>query len=678
VGLLIKLALIQFRSSQQRVLFTVLGTALTAALLSASSRLAFCMYMALSQASAVLRFGGITAGVQLDPTVVVAMFVFTIAIVVAFSFAVMANVFQMGARERVRQLGILKSVGATRRQIRFTASVAALIISTIGIPIGVFMGYAVMGLGIAQVNIFFEVFAITSGYEFHLSTAWYWQPLVLSALTSFFVILTSSQLPAYRIATISAIEGIRGEERSAVDVFARSHNTKRIVRFLRKSIGPEGALAFRLFQANMKNYTAAVVCLVASMAFAMAANTASLYYQEVIALTKANIENLDASVVITYQDSDSESSNVGGANLFRASEMQAITGSLRSYPGAGVVAISSNPLTYQVRASAAALTEEARERIPSYRINDGWIYLPVSLISADTETYHTLLDKAQVPSGSNVLINCLLAFDDRRELLEEQIFCPFVNQFQYFELLNDDPSSIGEDPIEGLQVRGDLTRTDLREDINFFLADIQQPDRDFLVNIVVPELDAPIVYWFIDVDDTEGFVEFARSTLAAKVPSERLHENFDMVNLSLRTEFLETATYSIVAFVYGFTALLVITGFSFVAGAVHTNIRMRARENAILKAAGMTEKSMNKTIAIEGIYYFLWVSLIGVPLGLLVSYVVYTLSDTLGFPYVVPWHALALSMLCVLAIVGTGIIASVQAFKKFNIIEVIDRADIGM
>ena len=56
------------------------------------------------------------------------------------------NSFSISVSERTRQFGILKSVGATKKQIRSAVLYEALLLSGIGIPIGLVVGCAGIGI----------------------------------------------------------------------------------------------------------------------------------------------------------------------------------------------------------------------------------------------------------------------------------------------------------------------------------------------------------------------------------------------------------------------------------------------------------------------------------------------------------------------------------------------------
>ena len=73
-------------------------------------------------------------------------FVAILVILIAMgSIALIYNSFSISVAERTKQYGILKSIGATGRQIRRTVFFEALVLSVIAIPIGLLVGCVGIG-----------------------------------------------------------------------------------------------------------------------------------------------------------------------------------------------------------------------------------------------------------------------------------------------------------------------------------------------------------------------------------------------------------------------------------------------------------------------------------------------------------------------------------------------------
>lgn len=106
---------------------------------------------------------------------------------------------------------------------------------------------------------------------------------------------------------------------------------------------------------------------------------------------------------------------------------------------------------------------------------------------------------------------------------------------------------------------------------------------------------------------------------------------------------------------------------------ITTNVALRAKEFAILKSVGMTNKEFNRMVRLESIMYSTRALMIGIPIGLLVSYGISQLFDAAAtdFGWIFPWSAIIISVASVAILVAGVMRYSVREIKKQNIIETI-------
>ena len=130
-------------------------------------------------------------------------------------------------------------------------------------------------------------------------------------------------------------------------------------------------------------------------------------------------------------------------------------------------------------------------------------------------------------------------------------------------------------------------------------------------------------------------------------------------------------------FLYGFIAVITLIGVTNIFNTITTNMALRSREFAMLKAIGMTKKEFNKMIRLESILYGLKSLLIGIPIGLLLTYAIHkALTNTLETPYAFPLTAILISIIFVFIIVYMTMRYSLKKINKQNIIETIREENI--
>ena len=92
----------------------------------------------------------------------------------------------------------------------------------------------------------------------------------------------------------------------------------------------------------------------------------------------------------------------------------------------------------------------------------------------------------------------------------------------------------------------------------------------------------------------------------------------------------------------------------------------------MLKSVGMTGKEFNNMIRLESIFYGLKSLIIGLPIGLLLSYALYKAFGTsMEITYQIPWTSIGIAVLFVFIIVFITMKYSLNKINKQNIIETI-------
>ncbi len=133
------------------------------------------------------------------------------AVIIVAGVSLVYNAFAISVAERTRQFGLLASLGASKRQLRRTVLTEALVLGTVGIPLGLALGlagcYAVFGftgeglaamLGAAEAGAAVNVRVVVSA-----------PALALSALLALVTLLASAWIPALRAGRVSAVDAIR-------------------------------------------------------------------------------------------------------------------------------------------------------------------------------------------------------------------------------------------------------------------------------------------------------------------------------------------------------------------------------------------------------------------------------------------------------------------------------------
>ena len=125
-------------------------------------------------------------------------------------------------------------------------------------------------------------------------------------------------------------------------------------------------------------------------------------------------------------------------------------------------------------------------------------------------------------------------------------------------------------------------------------------------------------------------------------------------------------------FVYGFVAMLTLIGLTNVISTISTNVRSRSREFALLQSVGMTPWGLRRMLGLESVLCSAKSLVIGVPLGVVGSYLVYkALKMPVEFSYALPWLPIILCTLGVFVITWALMRYSASRLLGGSIVEAI-------
>lgn len=257
-------------------------------------------------------------------------------IIIAACVSLIHNAFAISVNERMRQFGLLASIGASKRQLRRSVLLEGSIIAIIGIPVGIAIGlgacagiFAWLGTSIAS---------ILGGQwsSFYLVVDWrvVLFAMVLTALT----VLVSVWIPALRAARVSPIDALR--QSSTVRIASRalkasgrrsSAGTPWKRRGLAGSVfGIGGQLASINHRRNASKGRAASVSLALAIILLMTAGSLSTQLG-MFTKVAGNLSEADVSMTVSLEPTDERAATPSvieatGADVYaQASAVQGVT-----------------------------------------------------------------------------------------------------------------------------------------------------------------------------------------------------------------------------------------------------------------------------------------------------------------------------------------------------------------
>lgn len=146
---------------------------------------------------------------DIDVTTVAIIFVIILVILLT-GYLIIYNIFQISIMKDIRFYGLLKTIGTTKKQLSSLVRRQASILSLIGIPIGLFLGYLI---GLCFIPMIFSMVEADSN-NFHMKA----NPVIFlfSAVFSIITVAISCYKPGKIAGKVSPIEAAKYQETSTV------------------------------------------------------------------------------------------------------------------------------------------------------------------------------------------------------------------------------------------------------------------------------------------------------------------------------------------------------------------------------------------------------------------------------------------------------------------------------
>ena len=596
----------------------------------------------------LLRYHGIYASSDVQ-RMIYTLSAIIMVIIVLGSVALIYNAFAISVAERSRYLGMLSSVGATRRQKRNSVFFEGAVIGAVSIPAGIVSGY--LGLGITYLCINPAVkgaLGIASGFRLKV----YPSSLIASAVISGVTILISTWLPARKASNISAIDAIR--QSSEIKITGRQVRTWGITR---KIFGIEGELGLKNLKRSRGRYQATIFSLVISMLLFLVVTQFTDMIRKSYTMTQDGIDfDITASVSGTVSERAEmirklgslenirEYSRVDSISMFTWVEEEDTPDYLKEGEGA-----LKEDGRYQYHVIVNALEDKA---LKEYAKKAGVDY--------------GLLADSKQPAA--IVVNKVSFKDVGKDKYVETKAIRTEPGMEYVLMLSDENSRMND--IGGFRVVG--TTDELPMGIQssgsgaafHIIMSIEALDR-------LMENTSPAEKEFRDTD------VFFRSRNPVKLQEvmEKLQDSvgasrFSLYNLYIYRQREEQMMLLISVFTYAFLALITAICIANIINTISTSITLRKREFAMLKSVGITPGSFNRMLNYESIFYGIKALIYGIPISIAVMYLVYrSLMENFDFAFSLPLTSIGIVIVSVFLIVGSAMLYSSSKVRKENIID---------
>ena len=565
-------------------------------------------------------------------------------IVMITSVILIVNSIGMSLTERMRYLGMLASVGATGRQKRTSIYCEGFILGVIGIPLGLLFGYigtritlSVLGARILETDMLIGAEGMRGSIPIVCA------PWVICAiiLCSSFTIWISILVPALKASKIMPIDALR--ESNTIKVRAKKLRVNPIIH---KLFGYEGELAYKNIKRNGIKGTVITVTIAVSIVLFLTID----YLCNSIESANSYDIDLPYQLIATCELSKGEKlredlSKMDGVDrVFCAESIEYL---FKDYPEKKLYAANTDI------ANPDFLTSDYKKLQM-----DGMLLLVI-----DDEDFRNLLkdnglseDKYFGDTLRGVLLNNL-----RHEKGMDNVFnTGIIGQSLHY----DDP----EGNFPAVEV-GDLVKYDPKNYIFNLMpkgtVTVFAPDSFFheKARETVPE--EKLTY---DL----GVVTAVPKELNGKIYTmmeEEGYTNYSCTDMTGMLAITKTVTLILKTVMYGFATLLTLIAVANIINTISTGVLLRRKEFAMYKSVGMASGGFKKMIRLETFLYGVRALSFGLPVSLLLSFLMYRAFSTKLYAFTPDLIMYAAVTVGVFAIVGISMALSINKIKDDNIIE---------
>lgn len=555
-------------------------------------------------------------------------------IIIVTSVYCIKNSFNISITEKTKEYGILKSVGATTSQIKKSVYYEAFLLGCVGIPIGILSGVLASFILIHVVNFFIRSMFVGNEYLiFKIS----YLSIVISIILSIITIFMSSKKGAKIASKTSPMVLIRGND----DIKVNSKKLK-TPKYINKLFGIGGVVSYKNIKRNKKKYRTTIVSIVLSVSVYIAL---SYFVNTAFDVVKMAKGDYTYNLVYTSYTKDY---NLNYNNVLNFSKHDTV----KKYS-----VVRTSIITGNFKAS------KDFKKYNAYMSEEKPILNSVTFISVGKEEYLRYISKLGLNYNSvkdkGILIDNNIGYDTKKKL-----------EVSYNMTDNK---------------KGDIINfTSMKEDKTFDmeLASVTnirpfgyENNYGSLVMVISDE-------YMERLDKLESVSLYVESTDSDKLQSDidKMCKDTEgcYVNNDDATVKQMKSIYTVIAiFLYGFIIVISLIGITNIFNTITTNMTLRKREFATLKSIGMTSNEFNRMIFLESFFYIFKSLLIGIPIGVLLSYLIFKgFTNQVLFSYKVPFKGIIVSIAIVcLLIVWLNNYSSKKA-NKGNVIETIRNENI--
>lgn len=626
---------------------------------------------------------------------------FTVATVVALiiiltSVYCIKNSFNISITEKIRQYGMLASVGATRRQIKSSVKTEAAMLGVVGIPVGTMSGILASLILVKVVNVLSAGW-LNVALNFHTSLP----ALILAVILSIATIYFSATGSARRAAKVTPLEAIRNTKE--IKIKSAKLKTPAIIG---RIWGIGGVISYKNIKRNNKKYRTTVTSIViCSVTFIVISYFMSMAFS-MVGMSYASADYNIGINMSCKKDIDIEKFS----NL-----LSGIEGAEDYLVGAG----------YDFDVDKPEYTKEYGEYCRQVYDDSEDVSQMVLITVLDDKSYDKYASDAGI---KNAAAGAILVNKGTFDVYNENSSKYVKKEMELYKYKAGDTIECGYNVYDDASSDDNAAEGDTEsstDDNNAVEGDTESSTEDNsgyvdeetinkgvrkTVDVTIAGVTdkVPTCYngygntslLFMNQKGFESLWADGKSGNEFK-PGNAIYsayvvaENADEYQDTLEKETAENPEYSQISFyvsnmdkqmrdekslftllgvfAYGLIVVIALIGITNIINTLSTGMELRSREFATLRSIGMTDKQFAGMVRLESVFISVKALVIGVPLGILISYLLCVMMNRMddAIIYEPPYKAIILCIVVVIMLIYAIMKLSMTKLRHNNIIETI-------
>ncbi len=525
------------------------------------------------------------------------------------------NSFDISMCDKLKNFGILASVGATKKQIRKCAICEAFILGVMATPMGIVLGIISSYFLIKIGNIYFShniMNGITLVCNFSIVS------IIISVVISFVTIYLSSVKSAKKVSKISPIRVIR--KNNNIDSKYIKDN-----KMINKIFGISGSIAYKNIKRNKKKYRLIILSFVIVITtFIVLTSSFDLIFKSIKTIYNTDDYNIHYSINVTNNDllyrkvlSTTQLDNIDRFSIVRSMGARIIEDNIKDNNYVNITSIGNSE--YKNYISELGLKYED--------IKDKFILIDYNRSCGYDEKNNKNICENKREFSLNVGDNSEIISDNNKKLL---LNLGYVTNKKPFSL---------KKAINSMVIVSDELYDNLIQDKTY------------------------LSVYFSSSNPTK---------LQNDIHSILQNYNYNLNNVDDQVKSMQNFYKLISIFLYIFIGVITLIDLTTIFNTITTNIEFRKQEFAVFRSIGMTSREFNKMIKLESVLIGLKTMIYSVPIAMIVCLFLYNIINLeANIEFHLPFIPILIALIFVSLLIYTMMKYCLNKVNNQNMIETI-------